>query len=61
MSMSVHWCNVKTSRTVIHRNLGEVVINSECLFMQATNPDPTTIYVQHDGDIKEVSRNMIKN
>lgn len=31
----------------------------ECLAMQLRNADPTSIFVEHDGDIKEVSRSMI--
>ena len=47
------------SRKTQHKNLGEVTINMECLAMQIQNCDPTTIFVEHDGDIKEVSRSMI--
>ena len=43
----------------MHRNLGECIINLECLAMQLRNADPTSIFVEHDGDIKEVSRAMI--
>ena len=46
-------------RNVTHRNLGECIINMECLAMQLRNADPTSIYVEHDGDLKEVSRAMI--
>ena len=46
-------------RKVTHRNLGECIININCLVMQVRNPDPTSIFVEHDGDIKEVSRSMI--
>ncbi len=44
---------------VMHRNLGECIINMECLAMQTRNADPSSIFVEHDGDIKEVSRSMI--
>ena len=47
------------SRKVTHKNLGECIINMECLAMQLRNADPTSIFVEHDGDIKEVSRSMI--
>lgn len=47
------------SRKTRHKNLGEVTINLECLAMQIQNCDPTTIFVEHDGEIKEVSRSMI--
>jgi hypothetical protein len=46
-------------RKVTHQNLGECIINMECLAMQLRNADPTSIFVEHDGDIKEVSRAMI--
>jgi hypothetical protein len=46
-------------RKVTHRNLGECIINMECLAMQLRNADPSSIFVEHDGDIKEVSRSMI--
>jgi hypothetical protein len=46
-------------RKVTHRNLGECIINMECLALQLRNADPTSIFVEHDGDIKEVSRSMI--
>jgi hypothetical protein len=42
-----------------HKNLGNVEITEACLFMQDCNPDPSTLYVEHDGDIKEVSYNMM--
>lgn len=42
-----------------HRNLGIVEITEACLFMQDRNPDASTLYVEHDGDIKEVSYNMM--
>ena len=48
-------------RKVTHKNLGECVINMECLAMQLRNTDPSSVFVEHDGDIKEVSRSMIKN
>jgi len=47
------------SRKVTHKNIGECIINMECLAMQLRNADPTSIFVEHDGDIKEVSRSMI--
>lgn len=43
-----------------HKNLGDVFITIDCLAMQLRNPDPTSIFVEHDGEIKEVSRSMIE-
>jgi hypothetical protein len=51
--------NSTWSRNVTHQNLGECTINMECLAIQLRNADPTSIFVEHDGDIKEVSRAMI--
>jgi hypothetical protein len=51
--------NSTWSRNMTHQNLGECTINMECLAIQARNADPTSIFVEHDGDIKEVSRAMI--
>lgn len=42
-----------------HKNLGDVFITVECLAMQLQNPDPTSIFVEHNGEIKEVSRSMM--
>jgi hypothetical protein len=42
-----------------HKNLGEVFITLECLALQVQNCDPSSIFVEHDGEIKEVSRSMI--
>ena len=47
------------SKRVYHKNLGEVIITIPCLRMQLMNSDPSSIFVEHDGDIKEVSRSMI--
>jgi hypothetical protein len=47
----------KSERT--HKNLGTVFITLECLALQLHNLDPTTIFVEHDGEIKEVSRSMM--
>ena len=42
-----------------HKNLGEVIYSEACQFMQLTNPDPTSIFIEHDGDIKEVSKQLV--
>ncbi len=43
-----------------HRNLGEVYISEVCDRLQATNPDTTSIFVDHDGETKEVTRSLVK-
>ena len=56
--------NWRSERT--HRNLGSVYITLECLALeclalQLLNSDPTSIFVEHEGEIKEVSRSMMVN
>ncbi len=43
----------------IHKNLGEVEYTKACQFLQLTNPDPSSIFVEHDGDIKEVTKSLV--
>lgn len=43
----------------IHSNLGEVKIDDACLVMQRMNSDPTSMFVHHKGETKEVSKNMV--
>ena len=43
-----------------HKNLGDVFITIDCLALQLQNADPTSIFVEHNGEIKEVSRGMIE-
>lgn len=49
----------KSAEVVTHRNLGHVEIDEACLALQATNPDSTSMFVKHDGDIKEVTRALV--
>lgn len=44
-----------------HKSLGIVFVTVECLAMQLRNLDPTSIFVEHDGEIKEVSRTMMED
>jgi hypothetical protein len=44
----------------MHKNLGEVFVTVDCLALQLQNPDPTSLFVEHDGEIKEVSRAMME-
>ncbi len=43
-----------------HKNLGWVLIDDACHYMQETNPDSSSIFVVHDREMLEVSRNMIE-
>lgn len=47
-------------KLVWHRNLGECFITDECNYLQHDNPDPTSIFIEHDGEVKEVTRNLVK-
>ena len=42
-----------------HKNLGEVEYTEACQFLQLTNPDPTSIFIEHYGDIKEVTKSSV--
>lgn len=43
-----------------HRNLGEVSITEACDYLQATNPDLSSMFVEHDGEVKEVTKALVK-
>jgi Zn finger protein HypA/HybF involved in hydrogenase expression len=47
------------ARKVIHSNIGECFVDIDCLRMQRINPDSTSMYVLHDGEIKEVTKAMV--
>lgn len=42
-----------------HRNLGRVKVTDACRELNRTNPDPTSTFVEHDGDVKEVTRALL--
>lgn len=41
---------------MIHKFLGEVYTTEQTRKIQALNFDPTSLIVEHEGEIKEVSR-----
>lgn len=41
-----------------HRNIGECRVIEDCAYMQRLSADTTSLYVVHDKQLKEVSRNM---
>jgi len=45
---------------VKHTGLGPVKITEQCKELQKTNPDPTSIFVEHKGHIKEVTKSLVK-
>ena len=42
-----------------HKNLGYGKITDACLAMQASNPDPTSIFIEHAGEVIEVSKQLV--
>ena len=42
-----------------HKNLGAVEIDRACVALQAQNPDGSTAFVKHEGEIKEVTRALL--
>jgi len=51
--------NINISEEVIHAHLGVCIYTAECDHLQQSNPDPTSIYVENKGEIKEVSKALI--
>ena len=51
--------NPNISEEVVHAYLGVCIYTAECDHLQQSNPDPTSIYVEHKGEIKEVSKALI--
>ena len=43
----------------LHKNLGQVEITEACEFLQKSNPDSYSIFVEHLGEIIEVSKAMV--
>lgn len=43
----------------IHSHLGPVTITSNCIAMQLMNFDNTSLFVEHDDEIKEVSKDLV--
>ncbi|OBY86982.1 hypothetical protein [Delftia sp. JD2] len=42
-----------------HRKLGAVHIDQACVALQVKNPDASTAFVVHEGDVKEVTRALL--
>ena len=51
--------NININEEVIHAHLGVCIYTAECDHLQQSNPDPTSIYVEHKEEIKEVSKALI--
>ena len=46
-------------RVLHHKLLGEVKFTDACAELEKTNPDKTSVFVEYEDDIREVTRNMI--
>jgi hypothetical protein len=46
-------------RVLHHKLLGEVKFTEACAKMEKTNPDKTSVFVEYEDDIREVTRNLI--
>ena len=46
-------------RVLHHKHLGEVKFTEACAEMEKTNPDKTSVFVEYEDDIREVTRNLI--
>jgi hypothetical protein len=42
-----------------HRQRGVCFFTAACAHLQGTNPDPSSIYVELDGDIIEVTKALV--
>lgn len=44
-----------------HVNLGSVLIDDACEYLNHKNPDPTSIFVRKDGEILEVTKALVSD
>lgn len=51
--------SLKPCRALRHRFLGLVWYSEGCKCLEDSNPDPSSLFVEHDGDTKEVSLSLI--
>ncbi len=47
-------------KSYIHKNLGRVNYTLECAISQSKNGDAWSVFMEHDGEIKELSINLIE-
>lgn len=52
-------CPECSGREVLHSRLGPCIVSAMCLELQRRNGDHSSMFVFHDGDIKEVSKHFI--
>jgi hypothetical protein len=48
-----------SNRKVTHRFLGACLVTDACIILQRQNPDETSMFVEHEGDTKEVSKALV--
>jgi hypothetical protein len=46
-------------RKVFHRHRGFCVVTDACMQMQRTNPDHTSMFVEHEGETIEVTKALV--
>jgi hypothetical protein len=52
--------SLKVGDKIQHSRLGHVVFDEHCAEMEKRDGQPTSLYVYHDGDIKEVTLTLIE-
>ena len=55
--MCEHFC---PGDKLIHRSLGDVTFTEACFLLMLKHGDSASVFVEHDGDIKEVSIALVK-
>lgn len=48
-----------SSRKVFHKNHGFCEVTDACTYMQRTNPDHTSMFISHNGEIIEVTKVLV--
>jgi hypothetical protein len=52
--------NLIIGQTLIHKNRGDCYYTEECDYMQRHNPDTSSIFVEIDGEIQEVTKALLE-
>jgi len=50
----------KAGERLLHAFLGDVVYSDAAAALQRLNPDPTSLFVEHDGEVKEVTAHLVR-
>lgn len=51
--------DIKIGRKYWHRNRGLCVFTDPCAVIESYNPDPSSIFMEVDGELEEVSFSLI--